>query len=75
MPKPWGGSDDVEILQRRVVALEAALRPFAKAYRDLRDMGVTANFIGSLGATEIAPQDFHRAAELVSEKGRGGAGG
>jgi hypothetical protein len=65
---------DVEALGRkavwmadRIVELEAALRPFAKAYRDLLGMGVTANVIGSLCASEITPQDFRRAAELIKE--------
>jgi hypothetical protein len=54
-------------LQRRVAELEAALRPFAEAYRYTQQMGsMRHEYETSMCCTgKVTPQDLHRAAELI----------
>jgi len=60
-------NDELEKALARNLELEAALRPFANAYRYTQQMGaMQREYLSSMCCTgKVTPQDLHRAAELI----------
>lgn len=63
--------DELERKPGRVAVLEAALRPFAEAYRFIQPMGaMRREYEASMACTgKFTAQDLARAAELIPPQG------